>query len=66
VLVLKRKVTEAVLAEAGEALDKPKKTKPEDVPPDEDDFDTIFGLIERRDQLIRNGFTDGQKPEHKG
>ena len=66
VLVLKRKVTETVLAEAGEALDKPKKTKPVDVPVDEEDFETIFGLIERRDQLIRNGFTDGQNPEHKG
>jgi hypothetical protein len=55
-----------VLAEAGEALDKPKKTKHEDVSVDEEDFETIFGLIERRDQLIRNGFTDGQSPEHKG
>ena len=60
VLVLKRKVTETVLAQAETALETPKRAKQEDIPPDEQDLETIFGLIERREQLIREGLTNGQ------
>lgn len=61
VLVLKRKVTETVLAQAETALETPKRAKQEDIPPDEQDLETIFGLIERRDQLLREGLTNVQK-----
>lgn len=60
VLVLKRKASQAALEEVETALETPKRAKPEDIPPDEQDLDDIFNLIQRRDELIRNGFTNGQ------